>query len=205
MDAQSRAVTSAQLAFWIPTLALQGTVDHALARDGAGTEPLPLPFPLPVQDDTTWSVALVASFPLFLGTSQYADLHRAEAELARIELVRRSTAEKVEQRIRSALHVAGASYPAIALSWDAAKAAQENLEIATAAYSQGAVSILVLLDAQNAALITEQAAANAAYTFLLDHIQVDRAVGWFDFMAPDEEVEAHAKRFEAFLAQPEDR
>ena len=85
-------------------------------------------------------------------------------------------------------HIAGASYPAISLSWDAAKAAQENLEIATAAYSQGAVSILVLLDAQNAALITEQAAANAAYTFLLDHTRVDRAVGWFDFVAPPGEV-----------------
>jgi outer membrane protein len=202
--AQRRNLTSAELAFWLPSLALQGKVDRILAEGGAGTDPPALPFPLATPDNTNWSVALVAAFPLFLGTSRYADVDRAEHELARLELERKSAAEKIEQRIRTALHLAGASYPAIRLSWDAATAAQENLAIATAAYSQGAVSILVLLDAQNAALVTEQAAANATYSFLIDHIRVDRAIGWFDFTAPPEEVEAHTQRFQTFLEQPEE-
>ena len=72
--------------------------------------------------------------------------------LQALKLQRDATRETVEQRIRSAMHAVGASYAAIGLSRDAAQAAAENLELVTDSYSRGVVSILTLLDAQNASL-----------------------------------------------------
>jgi outer membrane protein TolC len=79
--------------------------------------------------------------------------------------------------MRSALHTAGASYAGIRLSQDAADAAKENLNLVVDAYSVGAVSIIDLIDAQNAALIAAEVAANASYDFLLDLAEVERALG----------------------------
>ena len=45
---------------------------------------------------------------------------------------------------------------------EAADAAAKTLEVVTDAYARGAISILELLDAQNAALVTEEAAAIGA-------------------------------------------
>ena len=42
---------------------------------------------------------------------------------------------------------------------------------------EGVLSIIDLLDAQSAALVAEQSAANATYQFLLDLMEAERAIG----------------------------
>ena len=64
----------------------------------------------------------------------------------------------------------------ITLSEDAAIAAARNLELVEDAYGRGTVSIIELLDAQNAAILAEEGAANAVYDFLLDLMEVERAM-----------------------------
>lgn len=200
--ASERSLRSAKLAFWIPTVALQGDISQRVLEGGEGVDGPMLP-PMfagliPATDNLTWSVSAVATFPIFLGTSRYADVDKAEHELLQRKTERRSVAEKLEQNIRSALHIAGSSYPAIELSRDAARAAKENLDIVTDAYSKGAVPIVVLLDAQNASLLSDEASANATYTFLLDHLRAQRAANWFDFLAAPEEVTAWLERFSKY-------
>ena len=52
---------------------------------------------------------------------------------------------------------------------------------------RGVVSIVDLLDAQNTALSADEDAENAVFTFLIDLMRVQRAVGRFDFfMTPDD-------------------
>ena len=89
-------------------------------------------------------------------------------------------AERVEQNIRSALQDSAASFAGIRLAEDAKLAAQRNLELVTAGYERGAVSLVDLIDAQSAALAAEQRSANAVYRFLRDHIRVQRAAGMVD-------------------------
>jgi outer membrane protein len=193
--AKRREHGSATRAFWLPTLALRGGVTERLDESGAGSDFSPPAFLGGAgSDDTDWNVGLVLSYPLFSGGGKFATRGRTRIELERLEVDRASAGEAVEQRVRSALHRAGASYAGIEQARRAADAARKNLELVTDAYSRGTVSILELLDAQNAYLVADEAAENAVYEFLIDYIEVERAVGRFYSFAPAEEREDFLSR-----------
>ncbi|NNG15463.1 MAG: TolC family protein, partial [Gemmatimonadales bacterium] len=210
--AQERVRRSASNAFWAPTISLQGTLSNRLAEGGAGTEvslSLPPGSPdisgaFPRADDTNWSVGLQFSYPLYTGGARSAARSQASAELSDLRTRRHATVERIEQRVRSALHNLGASFAAIGLSQSAATAARRNLDLVTDAYGRGVVSVTDLLDAQNAALVADLGAANATYDFLIDLMQTERAAGNFDFFLTAEEREAYFERLEAFFAAIEE-
>ena len=189
--AQERGLAAARRALWSPTTALRGEVSDRFYEDGAGADA--------AGDGSHWSVGASVSLPLFSGGAKLAARREAEEELAGMRLQRQAVAERVEQRLRSALHLAGASYAGIGLSADAEVAAKQNLELVKDAYRRGAVDILALLDAQNAALQAEQGAAGAAYDFLLDLMEVERALGKFYFFATREQRDAWFGRLETYF------
>ena len=157
-------------------------VDQLFADGGDGqrdTNPLGL-------DDTSWSAGVYVNFPLFEGGRKSGALGRSREELKKLTIERQATAERIQQRILTALNLTRASYPSIGLSRDAADAARRNLKLVTDSYVQGIKSIIELLDAQNQALVSDQAAANAAYDFLSDLMSVQRAMGEFVTFLPEE-------------------
>ena len=83
----------------------------------------------------------------------------------------------------------------------AAKAARKNLGLVRDQYSRGTVDITKLLDAQNAALAANETAANAVYVFLIDLVNIQRAVGQFDYFMYAEEREAWFQRLQAFFTK----
>jgi outer membrane protein TolC len=193
ISAQERILLSAKRAFWLPSFAAQGSVSELLAESGEGKRS---DSPL---DDTDWRVGVFATFPLVEGGSKFATIKRAKEELSRIQLDKQATSERIEQRIRSALHQASASYPNINLSRSAAQAAHRNLDLVTDQYSRGLVSIVDLLDAQNSALRADQDAENAVYNFLIDWMDVQRAAGRFDFLITPEQREEYFQKLEEFF------
>ncbi|RMF60253.1 MAG: hypothetical protein D6743_15230, partial [Calditrichaeota bacterium] len=201
--AKERELRSATRRFWSPTVAVQAELTGLFAEGGAGTSGLQLPPSLPIAfpqpDNTNVNLGFRFSIPLFEGGSRFAVRTRASEELNELHASRAALAERIEQRIRSALHVAGASKAAIALSRDAADAAKKNLNLVTDAYSRGAVDILDLLDAQNAALTADLAAANAVFDFLIDLFEVERAVGRLYFFASDEERRAFLNALDEYF------
>ena len=68
-------------------------------------------------------------------------------------------------------------------------------------YGRGAVGITDLLDAQNAALRDDQAAANAVYNFLVDLIRAERAASTFSFLASSSERDALIERMKNFFTR----
>ena len=136
---------------------------------------------------SAWSIALSADYPLFAGGRRFAELRRSDLELRQLKTQRAATRERVDQRIRSALLATGGAFAQIALARDAAEAAQANFDLVGDAYARGAAEILDLLDAQNAALVANQVAANAEYDFLIELMQAQRALGQFDLFMTDEE------------------
>ncbi len=202
---QQRSRTAARRAFWVPELSLHAGITRVLTEDGAGADsPFSqlqglIPVDIPEADDTSWNVGLRLSLPLFTGGSRWADMLQAERQLERLELERKALSARLEQRIRSTLQNSRATHTGIRLSREGAQAAAKNLELVTDAYSRGVVSILELLDAQNAALSAEQAASNAVFDFLLDLMDVQRAAGQFDFFLSAEDREQWFRRLEIFL------
>ncbi len=198
--AQERAALAARRAFWAPTVAAGG--DLTAVQTAGGLESVDardLPFPITRPNALNWSFGVSASLPLFTGGARRAQRARAEVELDELGLARRAAAERVEQRLRTVLHRAGASWAGIDLAADAADAARRNLALVTDAYEQGVLSILDLIDAQNAALVAEQSAATAVYDYLVDLMDVHRASGRFGLFMEPAGLAAFADRLRAFF------
>ena len=149
----------------------------------------------------SWNIGLSLSFNIIDGGTRYAEIRQTRAALRELEATRQGLRQRVEQRIRASMHAAGASRTGIALAREAAEAAAANLELVTDAYRRGAVDVIRLIDAQNQALVTELAAANAVYDFLLDFAQVSRASGRFDFERDDAERNDFIERLGSFAAE----
>lgn len=187
IDAATRAraelLTGQEQTFWSPDVFVSGGFNHNLFNGGEGSEAfMAIPgVSARGRDDFTWQVGVGLSFNLFDGTERYADARQTRLELEQLREQRHALLQRVEQRVRSAAHAAGASRPAMRLAEDASTAATSNLELVTDAYRQGATDIIRLLDAQNQALVSQLSAANAVYDFLIDYMQLERAVGRFGF------------------------
>jgi outer membrane protein TolC len=204
--AQQRILLRAKRAVWLPTISLQADVTEIFSEEGEGSESSLsglLPVSVPEADDTDWTVSILATLPLFEGGAKKAEINRSVEELGRLKLERASVAERIEERIRSALHIAQTAFTTIRLSNDAARAARKNLELITDSYSRGVVGIIDLLDAQSASLVADLEAANAATDFLIALMNAQRAAGEFDFLLTPEEREDWFRRLEQYFLERE--
>ncbi len=206
IEAQRRLLKSTTRAFFLPDVAAQAEISRWLVKEGEGSQPVavadpslaPLLEAFDQGNDTNWSVAINLSYPLFSGGAKNSQRQQALKTLNQLETQKRSVREKIEQRIRSAAHATGASYAGINQAREAATAADKNLDLVTDAYSRGVLSITQLLDAQNAALVARQAAADAVYNFLIDLMEANRAIGGTPYLKRDEAA-AFVERIEAFF------
>jgi outer membrane protein len=202
--AQERSLLSEQRSFYTPTFSLRAGV-VGVGRGGAGSEPTQIPigggniveFPFP--DNLDWEVGVTGSLPLYAGGSRVARRNQAQETLAQLRVEREAAAERVATRIRTALYQAGASFANIDLSREAARAARRNYELVLDGYRQGVVSILDQLDAQTQALNADLDAANAVYIYLSNLMQVQRAVGQFDFFVSASGRQAWFEKLDAFF------
>lgn len=201
--AQERLLRNTKRAYWTPEIGAEATVDEIFSKSGAGTAAPALPGDLvfPTPDNTLWSVGLSATLPLFEGGARKADRIQAEQDLSRLRFEFASVANKVEQRIRSAMELTRASRTGISLSRQAADAARKNLDLVTDAYARGAVPILDLLDAQNAALNAAELAANSVYDYLTDLLEVERAANRIELLGTPETAAAFFERLEKYFRE----
>jgi outer membrane protein TolC len=192
VEAQERAHTATGRAFFLPDVGLQAQVEERFHQGGAGSD-ASRPF-----DDRDWQVGVQATLPLFTSGARSAARAREYQELLRLRTELRAAEQRIEQRVRTAMHRAGASHAGIELARESARAARNALDLVSDAYSRGVVSIIDLLDAQSTAFVAELTEANAVYTFLLDLAETERAVGQFDFFGTPQERDAYFERLGAF-------
>lgn len=190
-------MTAGRRSFWAPTVAFDGNYERELVATGAGSGPTLPGFP----DETFWSLSLVAALPLYAGGERASIYRQSSEELLALQLGRDTLAQTIEARIRLAMTRAGTTYPAISLSREAADASAKNLELVTDSYSRGAVSIIDLLDAQNAALVAEQVASNAVYNFLIDLMEVQRSANSIGFLMSQQHRNEFYQRLTRYFAE----
>jgi outer membrane protein TolC/ABC-type uncharacterized transport system substrate-binding protein len=189
-----RSLTAARRSFFVPELALVASGSRAAQRGGAGSTTT-----AGTPDDDSWSVALQATLPLFAGRRRSAEIAQARHDLRAAEADRTAITDAIEARARVVLHRTASSYPAIALSQEAANAADEHLAMVGDAYARGAVAVTELIDAQDTALDAGLAAADAKYGFLVDFIGVLRAMSEFDVLLDDESRETWYRRVDEWF------
>ena len=193
--AQERVLQAANRAFFLPQVALQAGLDQRFSEGGVGSDELA------GLNRFSWDLALVFSYPLFAGAARFAAESQATEELARLEIQRDDTVLRIDQRMRGALHLLRGSWVKIELARAASQAADSNFGLVQDAYRRGVGDILGLLDAQNEALVAREAAASAVYEFLIDLIEVERAVGRFEYFGSPEERTSFFERLEEYYRQ----
>ena len=194
--AREREVVSARRRYFVPEVSLSGSGGSVINRSGVGSQLTGTGL-----DDESWTVSLGASWPLFTSGALKSRLNKARFASKQVSLQYEVVKEQIESRVRVALHRASGSYPALELSADAARAARENLDLVTDAYTEGAVSVTDLIDAQNAALTAELRSAEARYAYLLDLVEILRASGDFSLLLDPSAAEGWFQRVEAFFAE----
>jgi len=189
--AQKRTLLATKRARYIPDIALTGDIDRIIDDHGAL---------VPALTDGGWKVGVQATLPLYQGSRLDADKQQARIELKRLELLQRQFTDQIETTARASVLQTAASRTNIGFAKDAAGSAAKTLSMVTAAYTRGTRSDVDLVAAQNAALVAQLTSANANYQFLIDLMDVERAIGFFDFFVEPAEKEAWFQRLDAFAS-----
>lgn len=193
LKAQERSVTTARRKHWAPLVTATGSMSEVLERGGEnGVD-------VPGQDDTNWQLGVNVSLPLYSGGADSADVAEARETLLALRVQESAIRSAIEQQVRSQLLEAEASYPTMQYAADAARAAKQNLDLITDAYKRGTVSILDLIDAQNAALSAEINAANSVYDFMNDYFGLERIIGRFDALSTNKDKDDWYQRMDQYF------
>lgn len=195
--AKERELVSQKRSYWLPDFSLGGSYSSNLGQWGAGAGPTA------GQDLRDWNVGVQATLPLFAGGLRKANVSRASFELRQLEALRFSTEERIEERVRKQLYEAQAAYAQINLTAVAAAASLKNYELVSDAYARGTANVIELLDAQDASLASSAASAESLYFFLIVVMELQRAVGGFDYLLPPAERNQLAEEFRSTLTGTE--
>ncbi len=207
--ALARSQASVRRSFWLPAMQLSGQIDQRLTEAGAGTGGAAFPPEMaglfPAANDTNWQLGLALVWPFFEGGLQAARLDQLGAERARLQTQVENLKQRVEQRVRVALQRTRASRASVGLARTAAEASRKNLDLVTDAYARGVLSILELLDAQNASVAADLSVVNADFAFMIDLIRSQRAAGTFFVLMNEEQLQAWEQRLARSMAKPDPR
>ena len=153
-------------------------------------------------DKYNYTFDVRASYPIFNGLERLYAVQREKTVLTGFEREHQLVSDLVERRTRTAMRRVESSFPTIKLYNRAAKNAKQNLDLVQDKYAQGIVNVTDLLEAQNQSLRANLNSAAAQYTFLIDLVDFQRAISWFEDEKSEEDKEAFLiKVEEALLAE----
>jgi len=202
--AQKAVYEFAKRSYWSPDVSIYGDLGNTFAKSGTGSDFNGLQLPPSIAplfndpSDTYWAVGLNVTLPLYEGGAKKALKIQSLETGFQLEFARREVGNKISENIRRSLVAIGSSYPAIDLTKLSAASAQKNLELVVDNYSKGNMSIVELLDAQNASLNTRIMAENAIYNFFMDFMTTERAAGQYSILMTTQEKENWVQEFLQF-------
>ncbi|WP_412986666.1 TolC family protein [Pontimicrobium sp. IMCC45349] len=177
---------------FVPTLALQGQYNRDFNQWGKGS------IPEPALDDN-YNLALNLSIPIFKQNKQNINKQIAEIQKEQLDINKDNFELNIERNINEAVLDIINQIANIELSKISERTAKESLDLVQVSYSNGAVPIVQLIDAQRNYLQAQQSKANATYNYLLSSMQLERYLGQFFLLNTEAENQDFIRRFNAFL------
>lgn len=196
MLAQNRQLQSAKR--WaIPKFSASGGADAKFALDPAEADV--------IGDDLGyWKFGISMYWPIVSGGANYNKVQQANYQMTAIDYQRHNISTSIEQSIRSIIAVVISDYVNIDLATSQAEAAHENYELVYDSYLEGESSLLNLLDAQTQKLGADISSRIALYTFFIDLMAMEQAIGFFPFLESEEDVNALINEIATSLLQVEE-
>ena len=182
---------------FLPTIALQGQYNSTFSRSGAGsTVPSNLGFTL---IDNFYTAGASISIPIINQNLNNINRQTARIQKDQLQINKDNVELGIEVNVRNGVLNLINQMSNIQLSKISQETAAEALELTRASYSQGAVNIVQLLDAQNNYLDAQLARANAVYNFLINALQLERFIGHYFLLNTEDKNNAFKQRFFEFL------
>ena len=196
LAAVERSVSLYGLQRFLPNIGASAQYNRTFRQGGVGVPPPEVPT---LSD--SYSLGLQVSIPLFDSNLRHIQRQTAEIQRDQLHLNREYTRSAIDKNVRDVVLELVNQVANIALSEVSEEAAVEGLELTEAAYRNGAVNIVELLDAQTSLLQAQLARASATYNFLSISMALGRLIDHFFLLSTDEENEAFSRRFEEFRAR----
>ena len=194
IDATERSEKLFGAGRFLPTVALQGQYNYEFSRSGAGSDFLQ-GFAVP---QGYYTVGLNVSLPIFNQNKQNLNQQIASIQKEQLEINKSNVLLNIEKNINDSVLELINQISNIQLSKVFEETAKEALDLTQTSYSNGAVNIVQLLDAQNNYLQAQLASANANYNYLLSAMQLERSLGLFFLLQDESERDAFKQRFLEF-------
>ncbi|WP_420459080.1 TolC family protein [Neolewinella sp.] len=197
INAQERQLLSAERAFYLPRVAINGQYNYRVAN--YGTVPLPedLGFDFASEDRprSTYTLGLNVAIPIFQGGRRKFVAERARVSVLQAQTQRQDLENQLLQRLYSDVETMVASYRNLNLARQAAETSTANFRIIEDLYRAGATNVTSLVDAQNVTLQSNINATNAGYQFVADFIALQRSTGSYQFLSGPAEQTDFLRRF----------
>lgn len=183
---------------FLPTVAFQAQYNAVAFQAGQGNEANPA-LGIPEVPYGNYNLSLNVSIPIFsqnlnnirrqtaIIQKEQLDIEKQNLELAIATNIGQTVLELVNQIANIELSRVSEEY------------ARESLELTQNSYSNGAVNIIQLIDAQSNYLQAQLARANAEYFYLLTALQIERFMSYSFLLHTEEENDAFRERFNEFL------
>lgn len=177
----------------IPTVALQANYNQNFNQWGVNSiDPSP---------DGNYNAGVSVSIPILNQFRTNINRQSSKIQLDQLEINKQNIELAIESNVNTAVLNVINQISNIRLSEVSVKAAEEALDLVQTSYSEGAVSIIQLIDAQNNFLQAQLAQASATYNFLLNSIQLERFMAYNFLLHTKEENEVFRQRFTVFFEE----
>jgi outer membrane protein len=179
---------------FLPIVALQAQYNNEFSRSGKGVDYMVSGFPV---DD--YFVGASLSIPVFNRTQTNINRQIATIQEDQLNINKDNVELVIEANVNSAVLDLINQIANIEISKVSERAAKESLELTQVSYSNGAVNIVQLLDAQNNYLSSQQAQITAVYNYLLSSIQLERYMSYYFLLHTPQENIAFLQAFNEYL------
>ncbi len=181
---------------FVPTVALQGQYNLALSQSGAGSVPTA---GIPIAPDGNYNLGLNLSLPIFGQNQRNINKQTAKIQEDQLNIQKSNIDLNIETNINALVLDITNEIANIQISKVAEEAAKESLDLTQTSYSEGAVPLIQLIDAQTNYFQSQLASATANYNYLLASMQLERAIGYFFLLNSEDNNQAFLQRAREFI------
>lgn len=194
LDATERNIKLNGTGRFLPTVAIQGQYNNIFSRSGVGSTAPPGTSFL----DTNYNVGLNVSIPILNRNQNNINRQIAVIQKDQLNINKENIELSIAANIRNSVLNLINEVSNIELSKVSEATAKEALELTQTSYSNGAVTIIQLIDAQNNYLSAQLSRTNAIYNYLISALQLERNLGYYFLLSTPTENEQFTQRFLEF-------
>ncbi len=186
-----------QRQFYLPTVSANGSLSSTFLRGGSAS----IPSEGVEFADNTWNLGLSLNYPLYDGNRRKLDQQQTQISLDQNRLSIENFDQNIRLAIQNNMLSLFTAYTDLDYSKQSQDNQQKNFELNQNKYRVGQISIVQLLDAQNALIQAKQTYALSIYNFIQTFLQLEYNIGYFSQLSPPAKVQDFETRLQQFLNQ----